>query len=271
MAGVRRWLAIVAAVWAVTLGVTAYLHARSGPPTAREQTSLAQARSTVDQALAGVAAAAGPAAVAALSAYHLDSGCRITTAREGTDLSRAIRLYTAAGGERALLDRLAAALPTAFRARVPRPIGSKAPGLRADAGNFVALRGETTGPGEIRVAAEAGCRTGTDLGAPALAPAPTADERAAIEPVLRALHATRPQWRAYQAACADGGAVRTVEAESSAATAPGPLPVVLGPVTGGAAPVLSQPQRYAYRAGATAVAVRVKAGVVTVTATTTCP
>jgi hypothetical protein len=268
--GVKRWLAVAAVVWALVLGVTAYVAARSGPPTAREQTTLAQARDRVDQALAAVATAAGPDSVAALSAYTLDRGCRITTAREGTDLSRVIRLYTSAGGERALLDRLAAALPAGFRARVPRPVGSAAPALRADAGDFVALRGTATGPGEVRVAAEAGCRTGSDLGTPALSASSAAAERAPVESVLRALDAPSPQWHAYQVPCPGGGAVRTVEADSATTASPGPLPAALAAVAGGAVAVLSQPQRYAYRVGATAIAVRVQDGAVTVTATTSC-
>lgn len=268
----RRWLAVLAAIWAVVLGVTGYQAAHSGAPTAREQTSLAQARSSVDRALAEVATAAGPDTVAALSAYRLGTGCRITTARGGTDLSRVIRLYTAAGSERALLDRLARALPAGFDARIPRPIGSAAPALRADPGNFVALRGQATGPGEIRVEAEAGCRTGNDLGTPEHGPAPAPIERAPVESVLRALHAGQPQWRAYQAACPGGGTVRTVEAEGSATATPGPLPVALKPVAGVAVPILSEPQRYAYRAGATAIAVRVQEDSVIVTATTaSCP
>ncbi len=269
MAGVKRWLAVVAAVWAVVLGVTGYLAARSGPPTAREQTTLAQGRAGVDRALAEVATAAGPDSVAALSAYTLASGCRITTARDGTDLSRVVQLYTPAGGERALLDRLASALPAAYRARIPRPVGSAAPVLRADAGDFVALHAQSTGPGEVVVEAEGGCRTGTDLGTPETGPAPTPAERAPVEAVLRALHVPAPQWHAYQAACAGGGAVRTVEADSGTAAAPGPLPVALDAVRGGGVAVPSQPQRYAYRVGSTAVAVRVQDGTLTVTATTT--
>jgi hypothetical protein len=262
-------LAVGAVVWALVLGVTGYLAARSGAPTAREQTSLAQARDRVDRALAAVATAAGPDAVAALSSYTLDAGCRITAARKGTDLSRVVRLYTAAGGERALLDRLAAALPGDFRARVPRPIGSATPALRADAGGFVALRGRAAGPGEVRVEAEAGCRAGSDLGTPASDPSPAAVEREPVEAVLRALAAPSPRWHAYQLPCPEGGAMRTVEADSSVTASPGPLPAALKAVAGGAV-VLSQPQRYAYRAGETAVAVRAEDGVLTVTATTSC-
>jgi len=262
----------VAAVgWALVLGVTAYVAARHGQPTAREQTTLAQARERVDQALVATAVAAGPDSVAALAAYTVDSGCRITTVRKGSDLSRVIRLYTRAGGERALLDRLAAALPAEFRARIPRPVGSASPALRADAGGFVALRGTAVGPGEVRVEAEAGCRTGSDLGTPPTGPQPTAAERAPVESVLRALGASSPRWHAYQAPCPGGGAVRTVEADSSASALPGPLPVALKAVAADAVVVLSQPRRYAYRVGATGIAVRLQDGTITVTATTSCP
>jgi hypothetical protein len=268
---VRRWLAILAALWAVVLGVSGYLAARSGPPTAREQTTLAQARAGVDQALVEVVRAAGPEPVAALSAYALGSGCRITAARDGTDLSRVVRLYTPAGGERALLDRLRSALPPDYRARIPRPIGSVAPALRAEAEVLVTLRAQPSGPGEVRVEAQAGCRTGSDLGAPESGPAPTAAERAPVESVLRALGAAAPagpQWWAYQLSCPGGGAVRTVEADGAIAVSPAPLPVALKAVGGAGSPVLSEPERYAYRVGAAAVVVRVEEGAVTVTTTT---
>lgn len=255
-------------VWALVLGVTAYVASRSGKPTAPEQTSVAQARVGVDEALARVAGAAGAETVAALSAYQLNSGCRITTVRKGTDLSRMIQFYTAPGGERALLDRLAAALPESFRARVPRPIGSGTPALRASTADFVTLHSQVVGPGEVRVEAEAGCRTGTDLGTPAFAADPAPAERATIDPVLRALGVTSPRWHAYQASCLEGGAIRTVEAESNATPTPsGPLSAALQAVSGDDVLVLNQPRRYAFRDGSAEVAVRLDARAVTVTAT----
>lgn len=264
----RRWLWVVVAVWAVVLGVGAYVSSRSGTPTAPEQTTVARARAEVDRALALVAAAAGPETVAALTAYSLSPGCRITAVRDGTDLSRVIRLYTPEGSERALLDRLVAALPADFEARIPRPIGSAAPALRAGARDFVALRGQPAEPGEVRVEAEAGCRAGSDLGVPEEGAAPDPAERSPVEAVLRAFGAGETRWHAYQVSCPAAGMVRTVAAERTLATPPGSLPAVLAAAGGGAVPVLSQPQRYAYRDGATAVAVRVEDKTVTVTATT---
>ncbi len=267
--GLIRWLGLAAAAWAVALGVTAYVSSRSGTPTAPEQITLAKARASVDGALARVAAVAGPDTVASLAAYSLRPGCRVTTVRKGTDLSREIRLYTAAGTERALLDRLAAALPADFRARIPRPIGSAAPALRAEAADFVVLRGQQAGPGEVRVEAEAGCRTGSDLGVPALGPAPTPAEHGQLAAVLRALGAREPRWYAYQAPCPGGGVVRTVEAESATDGSPAPLPVVAKAAGEGTVPILDQPQAYAFKHRATAVAVRIRENAVTVTVTTT--
>lgn len=269
----KRWLGIAVAVWVLVLGVGAYADARRGQPTAPEQTTLAQARVDVDEALAQVVVAAGPDTVAALSGYALSEGCRITMVRAGTGLSRAIRLYTEVGGERALLERLAAGLPADFQARMPRPIGTASPALRADADNFVALRGHTTAPGEVLVEAEAGCRNGSDLGVSELAADPTPAERVTAESVLRALAARELRWRAYQVPCpgGGGGVVRTVEATGVVPVSlPKPLSVVVRAVTDNAVPVLSQPRRYAYHDGAAAVAVRVEENVVTISATTTC-
>lgn len=324
----KRWLVIAAVCWALALGVAGYLNARSGRPTAREQTTLAQARETVDRALAQVATAAGPDTVAALSAYALTPGCRITVARDGVDLARVISLHTPAGREPALLDRLVDALPESYHGQVFRAVRpSVAPRFRADAGDFVALRAEVTGPGEVRLEAKAGCRPGGDLGAPALGPDPAPADRAPIEAVLRSIGETDARWRTYQAVCPAGGSLRTVEAVSPQTSTPAPtssapspparssvsppagpsarppggssvspragssvgppggplvgpsasrpdrppLPEALRRVGGVTAVILSQPQRYAYRAGPVGVAVTVQDGTLTVTATTGCP
>jgi hypothetical protein len=310
----RHWLGIATAVWALAVAVTAYVAARTGSPTAREQTTLAEARATVDQAVIQVAASAGNDVVLAISGYELSTGCRITSARRGTSLDRVIRLYTPAGTEPALLKHLAQTLPRSYHAGLTHhltdntpttspspgvssvpggspssgggspsarspltPAGSLAPGssgtpggpltpagpsggspapggqltpagplggspspggllapsgsltpggpatpggpltsggslapagpgapghsltpgssaslLRADAGNYVGLRGEVSGAGEVRVEVDGGCRTGSDLGVAAISPDPTPSERAPALAALAALSTSAP-------------------------------------------------------------------------------
>jgi hypothetical protein len=211
----RHWLGIATAVWALAVAVTAYVAARTGPPTAREQTTLAEARATVDQAVIQVAASAGNDVVLAISGYELSTGCRITSARRGTSLDRVIRLYTPAGTELALLKHLAQTLPRSYHAglthhltdntptRSPSPGSSPTSGssatpsgpaslLRADAGDYVALRGEISGAGEVRVEFDGGCRTGSDLGVAAISPDPTPSERAPALAALAALSTSAP-------------------------------------------------------------------------------
>lgn len=300
----RHWLGIATAVWALAIAVTAYVAARTGPPTAREQTTLAEARATVDQAVIQVAASAGTDVVPAISGYELSTGCRITSARRGTSLDRVIRLYAPAGDEPALLKRMAQALPSSYHAGLTHHLtdntpsspsasptsSSPSPGgsaslLRADAGDYVGLRGEVSGPGEVRVEVDGGCRTGRDLAVAATGPEPTPSERAPVVAVLAALSSTAPgratpggtaadQWRTYQAPCPKGGDLRTTEVISQPFKVSGPLPDLLrasGPALGSPTVVLAEPQRYAYRTGATRVAIRADTDSLTITATTPCP
>jgi hypothetical protein len=316
----RHWIGIATVVWALVVAATAYVAARTGSPTAREQTTLAEARATVDQVVVQVATSAGNDVVTALSGYEVSTGCHITTARRGTSLDRVIRLYTPAGTETDLLKRLAHALPPSYHAGMthrlgdstpsgsPSPSGSRAPSgsptvggsatlLRADAGDYVGLRGEVSGPGEVRVEVDGGCRTGTDLGVPETGPAPTPSERAPALAALTALSGATPgsaapgraapggsasggatpggaaadQWRTYQATCSKDGILRTTEVIRQPFKVSGPLPDLLrasGPALGNATVVLAEPQRYAYRTGATGVAIRANSDSVTITATT---
>jgi hypothetical protein len=259
---------VVAALagWGVLLGAAGYFSARTGTPTVREQTSVADARPTVDAAVAAlVNAGAEAGAVISVSPFTRLGGCRISAVRDGERWEQAVSLLTRAGQEDALLDRLADALPGAWKARV-RPRGGVRT-LRADAGNFVALSGGTAVTGEVRMTVATGCRA-PGGGDAVETGEPPAAERAPLEPVLSALKLTAPHWSGYRVACPDGGEVRVVTATGEPA-APPVLTSILAGV--GPDPVIAEPDRYAYRAGDTSVLVRGGPDGVTASGTTPCP
>src|SRR5690348_15056367 len=91
----RRWIvARVVALAVVVAGFALYSYS-SDPPTAREQTTIADALPTVDTALGRIYAALDPAAsVAVLGGYRrTEASCRVTSAREGTRFSRDLMVY----------------------------------------------------------------------------------------------------------------------------------------------------------------------------------
>lgn len=153
----RRWYALATALWAVIVVAAAYVSAGRDEPTVREQSSVAQVRATVDRAVSGVVAAAGPDAVVSVSPFTRLGACRISAVRDGERWEQVVVLHTREGGEAALLDRLAAGLPPEYGARARHGDGGRHT-LRADAGNFVAVSGEVAAPGEIRVSVTTGCR-----------------------------------------------------------------------------------------------------------------
>lgn len=153
----RRWYALATALWAVIVVATAYVSTGRDEPTVREQSSVAQARATVDRAVNGVVAAAGPDAVVSVSPFTRLGTCRISPVRDGEEWEQVVVLRTRDGGEGPLLDRLAAGLPPEYGARARHGDGGRHT-LRADAGDFVAVSGEVAAPGEIRVSVTTGCR-----------------------------------------------------------------------------------------------------------------
>jgi hypothetical protein len=254
--------------WGVLLGVAGYVSARADAPTIREQTSVADARPSVDRAVATLVAAGVAAdAVVSVSPFTRLGTCRISAARDGERWEQAVSLFTRSGQESALLDRIAAGLPGDWRARI-RPRGELRT-LRADAGNFVALSGGSATSGEVRITAATGCRAPADgaAGGP-LTGEPPAVERAPLEAVLGALKLTGARWSTYRISCPGGGELRVVTATAEP-DAPPLLPSALGGI--GPDPVLAEPARYAYRTGDVSVLVRVNEEGVTISGTTPCP
>lgn len=255
----RRILTATAvAAWAVLLLVLAYVSINRDAPTVREQRSLADARPVVQRALGDVIAAAGPDVVIEVTEPTVEENCRITPLRSGAVLRQAVRFYATESDESALLDRIARQLPADYRARSrPGPDGS-AHTLRADAGEFVLVKGVLTEPGLVTVTADTGCRPAplafpSPSGPAVLHEEPTIDD----EPtrLLAALGVAATEARGRGSADCPGVGVYTVRATGHGQPER-PLGQVLGPLAGpDATVVVDRPDRYAYRSGPLSVVV----------------
>lgn len=152
--GKRWWIGGLVATWAVLLVVAASWSAHHDPATVRGQTDLASGRQTLDRAVATLVDVAGPGAAPRIEPYVETTGCRISMSRQGTELDQTVVLSVPAGQEPQLLDRMAAELPAEWGSSV----SAQGDRFRADAGNFVSIRGGFAEPGLVRLTAGTGCR-----------------------------------------------------------------------------------------------------------------
>jgi hypothetical protein len=250
--------------WLVVLaGSLAYALARGGP-TAREQTSIQDALPVVDHTLALVAtdATADGMAVVYAGGYERLT-CRVTSARPGVRFKRAVTAVVTPGTEQALLQRVAARLPSSFHASTR---GGTSPRLFADAGFYVLLTGTVNAPGQVRFVADTGdCRPGSNVEA---VDTGVARDEAPVTAALARLGLEAQQWQAYSVGCPGGTSFATTEARTGEVTLKSPLDETL---RGTPDAVVASPELYAYRNGADGVTVRTENGQVVVTATTHCP
>jgi hypothetical protein len=272
----QRWIAVLAVVWGLVLAGGAVWAVGHGRPTAREQTTTAAARPTVDRVIAELASvvARDGRSVISISGFERMGDCKVTTFRRGAQYERSLTVLVPAGQEQGLLDRVGAALPAAFHARVYE---GQAPRLVADPGDYVAVTGRPESPGEVRFVADTGCRPDAPAAVapdePAGATAAAATER--TEALLAVLGIrSGAETEVHRVACPGGGSVTTVEAHAGLAGAARPLDEVLREVlrrdAAGAQAVLSSPDLVYYRAGGLSVVAHTFAGEIMVTATTAC-
>lgn len=252
----RAWLAGVVALWAVALVGLAYLSARHGAPSVRDQRGIGEARPIVDRAVGELTVAAGSDVVLRLSGYEVTSGCRITAVRSGQTLRREVTAYTREADAPALLDRIADRLPDGYAARTRHT--EKGDSLRADAGEFVSVRGTVSAPGVVSLTVDTGCRP-----AGGLPPPPRADP-AVVTPVMAGLDVPLGDVSAAEAPCPSGGVVRSVLATAEGAPRPFTPPA-------GATVVLRNSDVTAYRLGAQSTSITFDGERVDVTVTTSCP
>jgi hypothetical protein len=247
----RWWLVAFFLAWTLILAGGIVWSVRRGTPTAREQTTVAQAVPVVDVAtvrLVAAAAADGLAAVA-LSGFER-ADCSVTVFRSGARYQRVVTAAVATGTELALLRRVAERLPPSYQATVTTATGPK---LKADAGLFVAVTGTVAEPGRVRFVVDTGdCRPEGEVpetgSRPSSAVAPVAD-------LLTRLGTPATTWIRHDLGCPGGGALSTVEGVGSENDLPDTIDAVLGRVEG---MVVATPDLYAYRDGTTDVVVRIE-------------
>jgi hypothetical protein len=254
----------IGVAWALILVGGIVWSARRGPPTAREQTTVAQARPVVDLASARIAAAAAADdAAVAVSGFERADACSVTAVRSGARYQRVVTVAVATGAEEAVLRRVAAGLPAAYKAAVTTVTGLK---LRGDAGLFVALTGTVSEPGRVRFVADTGdCRPEGD-------PLPADAERPRSAPhvddAFARLRVAPQTWARHEIACPDGGTMSTVEASGPDNELPvDAIDAGMGRRDG---LVVATADLYAYRAGTSDVIVRIEGSRLVVSATTRC-
>jgi hypothetical protein len=247
--GRRRLLIGLSAGWALVLLVGAVWYALHGRPSVREQTTVAQAQATVDRVIGEVVAAAGPGTVPAVSGYDQVESCDVTPVRTGARYDREAWLATGPGTERALLDRIAGALPPGYRPELAGSSASASPKLLADAGDYVAVTGTVDRPGLVLVSASTGCRPLGNRPAADPTGTPAVADRTAVDGALAAFGITPVSWSTHRLPCG----LTTVEADGAARPAgplPSPLPSASGSASaGGVPPVVRADDVYAQPPG----------------------
>lgn len=243
----RRWLLVACAtVWSLLLVGLAVGSARQDTPTVREQHGIDEARPVADRAAVDLVTAVGDAGVVVLGAERISGSCRITPIRPGAELTRVLTAYTDAGSGPALLDRIAQRLPASYSART-RHGDTGVSRLGADAGDFVAVRGELIRPGVVELRISTGCRPAESGAASTAGPAGDGDDEPAR--LLARLGATDVQAEAPVAVpCPAGGWLR-----SWVAAGTGPADQVAealaAEVRAGVSVVADTSPLYAYRDG----------------------
>ncbi|MEV4618295.1 hypothetical protein AB0J74_06185 [Asanoa sp. NPDC049573] len=156
MTATRRRLLVFGGLlaWALVLGGLAVVSHRTDPPTVREQRDLAAGVGALDRALGLTVGQAGPRTVPVIMPVTINEGCRITPMRSGATATGVVRFFTAAGGAEDFLTVLGAGYPASYLVEV----STDRKALRADAGEFVALRGKVISPEEVQVTLTTGCR-----------------------------------------------------------------------------------------------------------------
>lgn len=149
----RMWIVLGVAAWAVALIGLAIWSYRTDPATVPGQTTVAQARATMDRVTGELQSVSSSLQIG----EYAEQTCDITNAREGVALRREVTFTTQPGGEATLLRSIAAGLPAAYNARTSG--SDETISMYADAGTFVTVRGRRAADGEVIVTLASGCRS----------------------------------------------------------------------------------------------------------------
>ncbi|REF96723.1 hypothetical protein DFJ67_2714 [Asanoa ferruginea] len=228
------------------LGGLAVVSHRTDPPTVREQRDLAAGVTALDQAVGLTVGQAGPRTVPVIMPVTIDKGCRITPLRSGATATGVVRFFTATGGGADFLTVLANGYPAAYQVEV----STDRKALRADAGEFVALRGKVISPEEVQVTLTTGCRPVNTEVAHLL---PEYPQQAGPRQLLTTLGATSVDDESISfAACPAGRPAVTASALGHGVTAK--------PTAAAGDLILNTPKVYAYRSGPTEAVALVPSG-----------
>lgn len=265
----RRWLLGGTVVWALALLAAVYVSVERDPPTVREQSSIEQAAPVVDRAAGELVRAAGDGVVAVVAPPVLTNGCRITSARTGADLRREVTVHTTPAGGPALLDRLRQRLPEAYGVRV-RGAGDAGPAaLRADAGEFVGIRGSVVRPGVVRLAVATGCRPPSPGFVLDAEPLGSPVDRLSARALVGLTPDAAERGPSTTVPCPAGAVVVTAVATVHPPAMPARLSAVV-PAPRGADVLVDEPGRYVYRTGDAGVVVEADEDRVRAAATGNC-
>jgi hypothetical protein len=242
----RWWVVAIGVVWTLVLAGGIVWSVRRGAPTAREQTTVAEAAPVVDLAtvqLVGAVSADGLAAVT-VSGFERTETCAVTVVRSGARYQRVVTAAVTPGTELALLRRVAERLPASYQAAVTTVTGPK---LKADAGNFVAVTGTVAEPGRARFVVDTGdCRPEGDV---PTAGRSTERPRLAlfVDDIFGRLQVRQVSWVSDQVACpSQGDLMYTVEARGAENDLPDAIDAALGRREG---LVVATPDLYAFHDG----------------------
>jgi len=258
----RRWFTVIGVGWLAVLALAAWWGLARPEPTDREQTTVGQAQPFADEAIARVAAAvtADHAGVVAVSPFTRVESCDVSVVRGGERYQRTLTAIVPPGTERAVIERVAAALPADFAPSVRRSDPAR---LTADVGYWVLLTGTATAPGELSFVADTGdCRPLGDL-----QPSPSVST-SRDQALLSRLGLAEVSRTGASVSCVDGGSV--VTSEIRATIHEGDLRAGID-VPAGSDVSVNEPRLVAYRTAAgLQVAIRAHEDATILTSTTVC-
>ena len=149
------WVVIVA--WAVLLLVLAFWSALRGPTSIREQSDLRSAKQVMDEVVGRISGNV-PSDWQFFDEGYREESCELTVVRDGRKATRTLRLTGPPATENDAVSELATTVG-GDDARV-KPVNGPAESFYADAGTYVAVRGQIEGPGVVSVQLTSGCRPG---------------------------------------------------------------------------------------------------------------
>jgi hypothetical protein len=147
------WVVIVA--WGLLLLGLGFWSALRSPPSIREQTDLGSAKRVMDEVVGRISGNV-PADWQFFDEGYKEESCELTVVRDGRKATRSLRLTGPPATENDTVTSLATTVG-GDEARV-KQVNGPVESFYADAGDYVAVRGQIDGPGVVIVQLTSGCR-----------------------------------------------------------------------------------------------------------------